>query len=138
LSLKSTIGITDLGLRELSTLSKLMTLDLTFCYRVSDWGISFLRGLPQLQELNITDCTNCTDAGLASLHPLSNLHKLTVDGCHGLTWPGQIAAKYAPGGLFQLHLWRQKQRGSPYSRPQAQIERRHALLLEIRSFRPRH
>mmetsp|Transcript_9788 Transcript_9788/g.24900 ORF Transcript_9788/g.24900 Transcript_9788/m.24900 type:complete len:480 (+) Transcript_9788:299-1738(+) len=135
LSLKSTIGVTDVGLRELVALQKLEALNLTFCYRISDWGISSLRGLANLRELNLTDCTNCTDAGLAALHPLSCLHRLIVGGCHSLTRPAQIAAKYAPGGLLQLHLWRQKQRSSPYSRPHAQVERRHALLLEIRSYR---
>mmetsp|Transcript_5496 Transcript_5496/g.15300 ORF Transcript_5496/g.15300 Transcript_5496/m.15300 type:complete len:245 (+) Transcript_5496:970-1704(+) len=143
LCLRSSIGITDLALQQLSHLTSLTSLDLTFCYHLTDASLGCLRPLTRLQTLNISDCTNFSDAGLASLHTLTSLDSLMVEGCYALTYAGRVAARYAPHGLLQLHIWLQQQgpRSTPFpstlARLRGHLQREHgrnALLLEIRSY----
>jgi WD40 repeat protein len=69
--------ITDHGLSELKSLSKLRVLVLDNT-TISDSGIKELAGLTALQQLRLRD-TKITDAGLKELRGLQNLEMLSLD-----------------------------------------------------------
>lgn len=56
-------GVTDDGLRYLSTIDSLRTLDISFCKNVTDVGLKYLC-TSNIQNLNIEYCKKITDDGL--------------------------------------------------------------------------
>ena len=57
--------VTDTGLAQLSGLTGLQRLNLSYCRSVTDAGMAHLSGLVGLQHLEISCYANVTDAGLA-------------------------------------------------------------------------
>ena len=72
-------GITDDGLAQLKSCSRLTKLHLSECKWFTDAGLKHLGGLTQLQELGLAN-GEFTDAGMAHLESLRNLEKLTLVG----------------------------------------------------------
>ena len=71
-------NITDVGLKSLKPLGKLIELDLSHA-KVTDEGLVYLQGLTRLQSLNFED-DRITDVGLARLGSLAELKSLDLSG----------------------------------------------------------
>eukprot|EP00123_Amoebidium_parasiticum_P021399 comp6654_c0_seq1/m.2423 comp6654_c0_seq1/g.2423 ORF comp6654_c0_seq1/g.2423 comp6654_c0_seq1/m.2423 type:complete len:540 (-) comp6654_c0_seq1:75-1694(-) len=84
--------ITSRGLRVLSSsLPRLHTLNVDYCYRVGDPGVESLGHLSQLTRLNIAHIDMLTDMGFAELSSLNGLVSLNVCWCRELTDIGLVS-----------------------------------------------
>jgi hypothetical protein len=72
-------GVTDVGLKELSGMHALHTLDLQAA-DVTDAGLRELAGLKGLRTLNLTFARKVTDAGVKELTSLKGLQRLYLSG----------------------------------------------------------
>ena len=95
--------VTDEGLRAVSSCASLRSLNLARCHKVTNVGLRELRGLTALTELNFNSCHNVTDVGLQELTSLVALNTLHLNGC-STTKAGRDALKTAIPGLTIPHL----------------------------------
>ncbi|XP_018549197.1 uncharacterized protein si:ch73-173p19.1 [Lates calcarifer] len=78
LTLPGRHSVNDTGLSHLSTLSLLLELDLTDYTQVTDLGVKQLSTMTRLKKLSLSN-TQVTDAGLPSLRGLQELQELCLD-----------------------------------------------------------
>jgi outer membrane protein assembly factor BamB len=76
--------LTDAGLRQVTTLPRLVGLNLEFCNRVTDAGLASLQQLPELRTLILMG-TGVTHSGIKSLSGCNNLRALDLEVCDGVT-----------------------------------------------------
>ena len=96
--------VTDEGLRMLSDLVQLTSLNLYCCKAVTDLGLlSLFSSLIYLQRLELFGCCLVTDKGLQSLVGLRHLLDLGVSRCGGLSDHG-LAGLAAVTSLTRLNL----------------------------------
>jgi hypothetical protein len=88
--------LTDKGLRAVSNLHALTSLDLTYCYKVTDEGLWAVSNLPALTELNLTHCYNVTDEALQAVSSLHALTSLNLRHCRKVTDVGVQAVSNLP------------------------------------------
>lgn len=81
---RSNFSIDDDGLKSLSAFSKLTSLDVGYCKRITDKGMSYLSHLQSLTHIGLAD-TMVTDEGITGLRRLSNLKSLDIADCRMLT-----------------------------------------------------
>ena len=73
--------ITDEGVRALTSLTSLQSLDLGACTQISDEGVRALSSLTSLQNLNMGGCDQITDQGVRLLSSLTSLQGLDLGMC---------------------------------------------------------
>lgn len=95
-------NITDTGLRYLSMLSNLRTLNLDGC-NITDLGLQYLSNLKSLQSLRLLSCKKITDVGLQHLSMLKKLQDLHLSHCNKITDTGLLYFK--DKNLQNLNLW---------------------------------
>ena len=84
----------DKGIKGLSSMQFLETLELVCCESVTDAGMNFICQAPCLSSLTLRKCKNVTDVGMAALVSSQKLESLTVIGCCQISQEGvQGAAK---------------------------------------------
>jgi bacterioferritin-associated ferredoxin len=81
LDLRGCRRVTDKGMRTLSQLSTLTFLDLSWCEAVTDNGVRSLASLTALTSLNVCRCRGVSDKGLRALAPLTALTNLNLAYC---------------------------------------------------------
>jgi len=81
--------LTDEGLRSLSNLPMLATLNLTWCRQITDRGIKALTALPALTSLQMLEI-NITSAGIKSLAAIPTLTNLDLWACQRLSNAGKV------------------------------------------------
>lgn len=86
--------LTDDSMTHISHLRELEFLNLGFCRRVTDSGFTRLRTLTQLRTLNLS-VTSLTDVGLAALIALKNLTSIDIDNTR-VTDAGVASLKQFP------------------------------------------
>lgn len=79
----SRCGITDEGFSSITALSQLEHLGLNQS-DITDDGINEIAVLSQLQHLDLSNCEDITDEGVCSLSHLSNLRHLNISSCCGI------------------------------------------------------
>ncbi len=89
LNLSENRKITDDGLRQLKALPGLTGLNLSSC-GITNVGLGYLAVLTRLETLDLSFCNRITDAGLKSLRPLTRLAYLNVQGCVKMTNAGLV------------------------------------------------
>lgn len=72
----------DKGLLKLKALSKLKSLSLRYCGRVTDTGLAVLKDLKNLESLTLYGLTSITSAGVANLKGHAKLKSLTLRSCN--------------------------------------------------------
>jgi F-box/leucine-rich repeat protein 2/20 len=78
----------DEGMKALSSMQFLETLELVDCMSITDAGINFIVQTPCLSSLTLRQCKNVTDVGMAALVSSEKLESLTVIGCHKISQEG--------------------------------------------------
>ncbi|CUG91165.1 Hypothetical protein, putative, partial [Bodo saltans] len=101
LALPFCTSITDAGLRHVSQLQSLTSINLESCHQVL-CGATRLVPMPHLQVLRLPMCKDVTDAGIGYLGPLAQLTVLTLSECSKIT----DAALRALGPMPQLKVLR--------------------------------
>ncbi len=69
-------------------LTKLTSLNLSYCSKITDAGLAHLKGLTKLETLGLAGSTQITDAGLVHLKGLTTLKWLSLLGCDKITDAG--------------------------------------------------
>lgn len=81
-------------------LTKVSSINLSFCINISDLGLKYLAKMPSLRELNLHSCDNVSDAGLAFMaEAASPITTLDVSFCDKIT---DQSLDYISQGLFNL------------------------------------
>ena len=83
LSLQGSTAFYGNGLRHLSSLSRLHTLDLQQCTKVDASALAFLATLPRLLTVNIAKCPRIQGSDFAHLHSLQSHPHLVIVGLEG-------------------------------------------------------
>eukprot|EP00803_Ostreobium_quekettii_P006102 evm.model.scf_363.3 EVM.evm.TU.scf_363.3 scf_363:28211-29065(-) len=102
-TLESFKQITDSGLRHLSHLTNLETLNLRYSHKLTGIGLHSLSTLTALVDLNLCRCISLTDAGLRALCPLTCLMRLNLNWCVEITDAG-VASLQPLKALVMLSL----------------------------------
>jgi hypothetical protein len=92
-------ALTDEGLRAVSCLPALTSLDLSCCFKVTDVGMRAVSSLP-LTSLNLNSCRAVTDVGLRALSCLPALTFLDLSCCFKVTDEGLRALSSLPALTF--------------------------------------
>uniref|UniRef100_M8B5Z9 F-box domain-containing protein n=1 Tax=Aegilops tauschii TaxID=37682 RepID=M8B5Z9_AEGTA len=71
----------DEGMKALSSLPHLETLELILCHAVTDAGMRFIAHTPCLSNLTLRMCHNVTDVGVAELEDAQKLESLVIESC---------------------------------------------------------
>ena len=82
LAISDSPRLTNAGLRQLSQLTALKTLELASC-TFSDF--SGIAGLTQIQDLSLNESPNATDASMGFLNGFKNLSIIQICDCPNLT-----------------------------------------------------
>ena len=88
--------VTSTGCSFLSKLSKLETLDISWCDQVTDISFAAVCSLSRLKKLNIRRCSTITDHGLCSIQNLVHLESLDMANCNKITDVGFTAVGKLP------------------------------------------
>lgn len=101
LGLQDCQKLTDKALGHVSTgLTKLKSINLSFCSDITDGGLKFLAKMPSLRELNLRTCEKISDSGMAYLaEGGSRISSLDVSFCDKI---GDEALIHVSQGLFHL------------------------------------
>jgi Leucine Rich repeat len=99
LSLSTSTGVTDLGLRHLARLPRLRHLDLSWT-AVTDRGLEALAQLPRLESVNLS-FTRVTDLGVAHLARCQSLRRVDLNNTE--TGDGSLQALAGKPHLGTLH-----------------------------------
>ena len=93
--------LTDQALKHISLgLTKLRSLNLSFCASVTDSGLKFLAKMPLLNELNLRSCDNVSDLGVGFLaEGGSHITNLDVSFCERVS---DTSLAHISQGLFHL------------------------------------
>jgi len=70
------LKVTDAGLKILSSMKNLTSLDLSGCDQSTDASLGHISGLTNLTSLNLSECSKITDAGVNWLK--EHLPNLTI------------------------------------------------------------
>lgn len=94
--------LTDDSLRSISCgLKNLKILNLSFCVGISDMGLKYLSSLSQLKEINLRSCNSISDVGLRYLSESDmQLENLDISFCEKI---GDIGMDHISQGLQSLH-----------------------------------
>jgi hypothetical protein len=95
--------LTDEGMKAVSTLIGLTSLDLGYCDKVTDKGLLAVSSLTGLTSLNLCGCELVTDKGLLAVSSLTGLTSLDLCGCELVTDEG-VKAVSTLTGLTSLNL----------------------------------
>jgi hypothetical protein len=95
--------VTDVGMRAVSSLPALTSLDIEGCMKVTDEGMRAVSHLPALKSLNLTYCHLLTDETLRALSSCNTLASLNLTECK-MTDEGMRAVSSLPALTF-LDLW---------------------------------
>ncbi len=82
-------AVTDQSLANIGKLSNLRSLNLAYC-KVTDLGLLYLKNLTNLISLDLGGCDQITDAGLANLSNMSQLKILNLQHCTSITDNGLL------------------------------------------------
>ena len=101
LSLQDCQRLSDEALRHVSVgLTKLKSINLSFCVAITDSGLKHLAKMPSLKELNLRSCDNISDVGMAYLaEGGSRISSLDVSFCEKI---GDQALVHISQGLFNI------------------------------------
>lgn len=93
--------LTDQALKHISTgLTKLKSLNLSFCASITDTGLKFLAKMPNLCELDLRSCDNISDIGIGYLAEGGSwITSLDVSFCDRV---GDQSLLHISQGLFHL------------------------------------
>ena len=84
---------TDIGdddLESIHELSRLKSLNLSGCSRITDKGLAYVAKLKQLRVLNLTGCDQITNTGLLHVAQLTQLTSLDLSGDVDIDRPSKI------------------------------------------------
>lgn len=101
LGLQDCQRLSDEALRHVSMgLTKLKSINLSFCVSITDSGLKYLAKMTSLRELNLRTCDNISDIGMAYLaEGGSRISSLDVSFCDKI---GDQALVHVSQGLFHL------------------------------------
>lgn len=85
LNLFSCTSVTDIGLSYIANLSSLVSLNIHGCFRITDAGLSSISVIPSLEGLDLCGCERITDYGVTCLSKLASLKMLSVGFCRKVT-----------------------------------------------------
>lgn len=80
--------VTSEGIKHIGQLTRIQTLSLDRCWRVTDDGFPSLMNLQFLRKLTVKDCWKITNVGIAAIGELKSLTHLNLDHCFRLTDAG--------------------------------------------------
>jgi len=80
--------ITDAGLAHLTRMKTVRWLSLMVCPNITDTGLSNLTAMVTLKALDLRGCSNISDAGLAQLARMTNLQQVLLGGCPNISSNG--------------------------------------------------
>ncbi|RWS15146.1 F-box/LRR-repeat protein 14-like protein [Dinothrombium tinctorium] len=102
LGLQDCQKLTDEALRYISVgFSNMKSINLSFCSGITDVGLKHLSTISQLNELNLRSCVNITDAGIKYLSDAGlKLRSLDISFCDKI---GDQSLSYISQGLCYLH-----------------------------------
>jgi hypothetical protein len=80
--------LTDAGVRSVSSLTALTSLNIGGCCKLTDEGMLAVSNLHALTSLDLTWCHQVTDEGMRAVSSLPALAKLTLNGCREVTVRG--------------------------------------------------
>jgi hypothetical protein len=83
--------LTDQGLRAVSSLTSLTSLNLNYCRELTDVGMLAVSNLTSLKSLNLTCCDKVTDVGMLAVSNLTSLKSLNLACCSELSDVGMRA-----------------------------------------------
>jgi hypothetical protein len=95
--------VTDAGMRAVSRLPALTFLDFAGCQLVTDEGVRAVSGLPKLTSLNISFCKEVSDEGMLAVSSMPALISLELHCCDKVTDEGVRAVSSMPA-LTSLDL----------------------------------
>jgi hypothetical protein len=95
-------ALTDKGMRAVSSLTSLTSLNLTGCDKITDKGMRAVSSLPALKSLDLRCCRKVTDEGVRAVSNIRTLTFLDLDGC-SVTEVGLRAVSSMPA-LASLRL----------------------------------
>ncbi len=107
LGLQDCQKLTDESLKHISVgLTKLRRINLSFCVSVTDTGIKCLSSLACLESLNLRSCDNISDIGIGFLaeDSMPNLKSLDVSFCANVTDTGLKLIASGMAGLRSLSM----------------------------------
>lgn len=87
--------ITDAGLCHLTKLKTVKWLSLSACSEITDNGLSNLTSMITLDALDIRGCPKITDNGLVFLGQMDNLREILLGGCHNISSNGVLTLQKA-------------------------------------------
>ncbi|CAL5047879.1 unnamed protein product [Urochloa decumbens] len=88
----------DEGMKALSSVRYLKTLELMDCVEISNTGIRFLARAPCLINLTLRQCDGFTDLGVTEVCRARNLESLVIEGC------SQVSLKAVEGAAKLVHF----------------------------------
>ena len=97
-------SVTNDGLRELSRLTGLKSLNLSHCSNLTDKGLRAVSSLTGLTSLNLRDCSKVSNKGLQVVSSLTGLTSLNLTWCELVTDEG-LRVVSSLTGITSLDLW---------------------------------